>query len=31
MPERLDNSYHKRLIATRMDDHEFRAEYERAA
>lgn len=30
MPKRLDTSYHKRMIATRMDDPEFRAEYERA-
>lgn len=27
---RLDTSYHKRMIAGRMDDPEFRAEYERA-
>jgi len=30
MPKRLDTSYHKRMIAARMDDPEFRAEYERA-
>jgi ribosome-binding protein aMBF1 (putative translation factor) len=30
MPKRLDTSYHKRMIAGRMDDPEFRAEYERA-
>ncbi len=30
MPRRLDTSYHKRMIAARMDDPEFRAEYERA-
>lgn len=29
MPKRLDTSYHKRMIAGRMDDPEFRAEYER--
>ena len=30
MPKRLDTSYHKRMTAGRMDDLEFRAEYERA-
>lgn len=30
MPKRLDTSYHKRMIAARMDDPEFRAEYARA-
>ena len=30
MPRRLDTSYHKRMLADRMDDPEFRAEYERA-
>lgn len=30
MPKRLDTSYHKRMIASRMEDPEFRAEYERA-
>lgn len=30
MPKRLDTSYHKRMLATRMKDPEFRAEYERA-
>lgn len=30
MPKRLDTSYHKRSMASRMDDPEFRAEYERA-
>ena len=30
MPKRLDTSYHKRMLATRMEDPEFRAEYERA-
>ena len=30
MPKRLDTSYHKRSMAARMDDPEFRAEYERA-
>jgi len=30
MPKRLDTSYHKRMIAARMDDPEFQAEYERA-
>ena len=30
MPRRLDTRYHKRMIAARMDDPEFRAEYERA-
>lgn len=30
MPKRLDTSYHERMLAARMDDPEFRAEYERA-
>jgi DNA-binding XRE family transcriptional regulator len=30
MPKRLDTSYHKRMLAARMEDPEFRAEYERA-
>ncbi len=30
MPKRLDTSYHKRMLAARMEDSEFRAEYERA-
>lgn len=30
MPKRLNTSYHKRMMATRMEDPEFRAEYERA-
>ena len=30
MSNRLDTSLHKRMIAVRMDDPEFRAEYERA-
>jgi DNA-binding XRE family transcriptional regulator len=30
MPKRLDTSYHKRMLAARMKDPEFRAEYERA-
>ena len=30
MPRRLDTSYHKRMLADRMDDPEFRAEYGRA-
>lgn len=30
MPKRLDTSYHKRMIAARMDDPEFRDEYKRA-
>lgn len=30
MAKRLDTSYHKRMIAARMDDPEFRVEYERA-
>lgn len=30
MPRRLDTSYHKRMLAARMKDPEFRAEYERA-
>lgn len=30
MPKRLDTSFHKRMIAARMDDPEFRTEYERA-
>lgn len=30
MPRRLDTSYHKRMIAARMDDPKFRAEYGRA-
>ena len=29
MPKRLDTSFHKRMIAGRMADPEFRAEYER--
>ncbi len=30
MRERLDTSYHKRMLAARMEDAEFREEYERA-
>ena len=30
MPKRLDTSYHKRMLASRMENPEFRAEYERA-
>lgn len=30
MPKRLDTSYHKRMLAERMEDPEFRREYERA-
>ena len=30
MPRRLDTSHHKRMLADRMEDPEFRAEYERA-
>ena len=30
MPKRLNTSYHKRMLASRMEDPEFRAEYERA-
>lgn len=30
LPRRLDTSYHKRILAARMEDPEFRAEYERA-
>jgi DNA-binding XRE family transcriptional regulator len=30
MPKRLDTSYHKRMLAARMDDADFREEYERA-
>ena len=30
MPKRLDTSYHDRMLAGRMDDPVFRAEYERA-
>ena len=30
MPKRVDTSYHKRMLASRMEDPEFRAEYERA-
>lgn len=30
MPKRIDTGYHKRMLATRMEDPEFRAEYERA-
>ena len=30
MPKRLDTSYHKRMLAARMADPEFREEYERA-
>jgi ribosome-binding protein aMBF1 (putative translation factor) len=30
VPKRLDTSYHKRMLAARMEDSEFRAEYERA-
>ena len=30
MAKRLDTSYHKRMMAARMDDPAFRAEYERA-
>ena len=29
MPRKLDTSYHKRMLADRMDDPEFRAEYGR--
>lgn len=30
MPKRVDTSYHKRMLAARMRDREFREEYERA-
>lgn len=30
MAKKLDTSYHKRMIAARMDDPEFRDEYKRA-
>lgn len=30
MPKRLDTSYHKRMLAARMKDPEFREEYKRA-
>ncbi len=30
MPKRLDTSYHKRMLAARMEDSEFREEYQRA-
>ena len=30
MPRRLDTSYQKRMLAARMEDSEFREEYERA-
>lgn len=30
MPRRLDTSYHRRMVAARMHDPEFGAEYERA-
>ena len=30
MPKRSDTSYHKRMLASRMENPEFRAEYERA-
>lgn len=30
VPKRLDTSYHKQMLASRMEDPEFRAEYERA-
>jgi ribosome-binding protein aMBF1 (putative translation factor) len=30
VPKRLDTSYHKRMLASRMENPEFRAEYERA-
>jgi len=30
MPKRLDTSYHKRMLAARMENSEFREEYERA-
>ena len=30
MRKRLDTSYHKQMLAARMEDPEFRAEYERA-
>lgn len=30
MAKRLDTSFHKRMLASRMEDPEFRAEYERA-
>lgn len=30
MSKRLDTSYHKRMLAARMEDSEFREEYERA-
>lgn len=30
MPKRLDTNYHKRMLAARMQDSEFRDEYERA-
>ncbi len=29
MRERLDTCYHKRMLAARMEDAEFREEYER--
>lgn len=30
MQKRIDTSYHKRMLAARMEDPEFRAEYEQA-
>ena len=30
MPRRLDTRYHKRMLARRLEDPEFREEYERA-
>lgn len=30
MPRRVDTSYHRRMLAVRMKDPEFREEYERA-
>ena len=30
MPKKLDTGYHKRMLAARMADPEFRSEYERA-
>ena len=29
MPKRSDTSYHKRMLASRMENPEFRAEYDR--
>ena len=30
MPKRVDTGYHKRMLGIRLEDPEFRAEYERA-